>query len=81
MRTTAYTVLRKLCERGILRNDNANVTSLVKKSDVQGYESTALVDRAFGGSLPVFITAFLKKKKLTREEAEQIQKMIDEAVQ
>ncbi len=76
-RTTAYTVLRKLCERKILRNDNATVTSIVKKSDVQGYESEAVIDRAFDGSLPMFITAFLKRKKITRQEAEEIQNIID----
>ena len=78
-RPTTYTVLRKLCERGILRNENAMVTSIVKKGDVQGYESAAIVDRAFGGSLPSFITAFLKTKKLTPEEAAEIQEMINEA--
>jgi predicted transcriptional regulator len=57
-RTTAYTVLRKLCERGILKNENAVVTSIAKKSDVLRYESAAVVDRAFGGSLPSFASAF-----------------------
>jgi predicted transcriptional regulator len=78
-RATTYTVLRKLCDRGILRNDNAIVTSVVKKSEVQGYESAAIVDRAFDGSLPSFITAFLKTKKLTPEEAAEIQEMINAA--
>ena len=76
-RTTTYTVLRKLCERGILRNKNAIVTSIVKRGDVQGYESAAIVDRAFDGSLPSFITAFLKTKKLTPDEVAEIQEMID----
>ena len=78
-RTTTYTVLRKLCERGILRNNNAIVTSIVKRSEVQGYESAAIVNRAFDGSLPGFITAFLKTKKLTPEEAAEIQEMINAA--
>ena len=78
-RTTTYTVLRKLCERGILRNENAIVTSIAKRGDVQCYESAAIVDRAFDGSLPSFITAFLKTKKLTPEEAAEIQEMIDAA--
>ena len=76
-RTTTYTVLRKLCERGILRNEDAIVSSIVKRDEVQGYESAAIVDRAFDGSLPSFITAFLKTKKLTQEEAFEIQKMIE----
>jgi len=76
-RATTYTVLRKLCERGILQNDKAIVTAIVKKDDVQGYESAAIVDRAFEGSLPSFITAFLKTKTLTPEEATEIQEMIN----
>jgi len=76
-RATTYTVLRKLCERGILRNDKAIVTSIVKKDDIQGYESAAIVDRAFDGSLPSFITAFLKTKTLTLEEVAGIQEMIN----
>ena len=78
-RATTYTVLRKLCERGILRNDKAIVSSIIKKGDVQGYESAAIVDRAFDGSLPSFITAFLKTKTLTPEEAAEIQEMINAA--
>jgi predicted transcriptional regulator len=78
-RATTYTVLRKLCERGILRNEKAIVTSIVKRGEVQGYESAAIVDRAFDGSLPSFITAFLKTKTLTPEEAAEIQEMIDSA--
>jgi predicted transcriptional regulator len=77
-RTTAYTVLRKLIERGILQNANTMVTSLVKRDEVQRYESAAVVERAFGGSLPSFVNAFLKTKKLTREEAAEIQRMIDQ---
>jgi len=78
-RATTYTVLRKLCDRGILRNDNATVTSIAKRSDVQGYESAAIVDRAFDGSLPSFIMSFLKTKRLTPEEADEIQEMINTA--
>jgi predicted transcriptional regulator len=76
-RPTTYTVLRKLCKRGILQNINATVTSIAKKGDVQRYESAAVIDRAFGGSLPSFIAAFLKSKKLTPEEAAEIQALID----
>ena len=79
-RTTTYTVLRKLCQRGILRNDNAIVSSEVKRSEVQVYESAAIVDRSFDGSLPSFITAFLKSKELTAEEADEIREMINNLV-
>ena len=78
-RATTYTVLRKLCDRGFFRNEKAIVSSIVKKGEVQGYESAAIVDRAFGGSLPSFITAFLKTKTLTPEEVTEIQEMINAA--
>ena len=78
-RATTYTVLRKLCERGIFRNEKAIVTSIVKRGEVQGYESAAIVDRAFDGSLPSFIMAFLKTKTLTPKEAAEIQEMINAA--
>lgn len=71
--------MRKLCARGILRNDNATVTALVKKEEVQRYESEALLEKSFDNSLPTFIAAFLKDKKLSGKEAEEIQKMIEEA--
>ncbi|MDR0381333.1 MAG: BlaI/MecI/CopY family transcriptional regulator [Oscillospiraceae bacterium] len=76
-RTTVYTVLRKLVGRGILKHEHTMVTAIAKKEDVQGYESAAVVDRAFGGSLPSFVSAFLKTKKLTPEEAAEMQRLID----
>ncbi|MDR2750124.1 MAG: BlaI/MecI/CopY family transcriptional regulator [Clostridiales bacterium] len=77
-RTTAYTVLRKLVERGVLVHKNTMVTAIAKKEDVQTFESATVVDRAFDGSLPSFVSAFLKTKKLTAKEAEEIQRLIDE---
>lgn len=76
-RPTTYTVLRRLCERGILKNDNTIVTSLVKKEDVHQYESNAIIENTFGGSLPNFIIAFLKDKKLARDESDKIRALID----
>ena len=78
-KATTYTVLRKLCERGILKNENATVTSLIKREQVQKHESEALLDKAFDGSLPVFLAAFLKDKKISKEEYEELKKMIEEA--
>lgn len=78
-KATTYTVLRKLCEKGILINDHAIVTALVKKEEIQKYESIALLEKSFDNSLPAFVAAFLKDKKLTQKEAQEIQKMIDEA--
>lgn len=78
-KSTTYTVLKKLCERGILQNDGGEVTSLVKQSAVQQQESTAVVDRTFGGSLPRFVAAFLNEKPITRAEAAEIRAILDAA--
>lgn len=78
-KATTYTVLRKLCEKGILQNENATVTALVKKQEVQKQESEALLKKSFGNSLPAFVAAFLRDRKLTEEEAEELKRMIEEA--
>ncbi|MEA1962471.1 MAG: BlaI/MecI/CopY family transcriptional regulator [Bacillota bacterium] len=78
-KSTTYTVLRKLCQRGILRNTDAIVTSLIKQEDVQKYESEVLIEKAFNGSLPQFLTAFLGEKKLTSKESEELRRIIEEA--
>lgn len=78
-KSTTYTVLRKLCERGILKNEDATVTSIVKKADAQKYESRMVVERNFNGSLPQFLTAFLNGKKLSEKEAEELKRIIEEA--
>ena len=78
---TTYTVLRKLGERGLLRNENATVTTLVGREEVRQYESQAVVQRGFGGSLPVFVAAFLGQKKLTQREAAELKKLIEEATE
>jgi len=80
-KSTTYTMLRKLSEKGMLRNEEAIVCSILKREDTQKLESHAIVDKAFGGSLPQFLTAFLGGKKLTEQEAKEIQKIIDEATQ
>ncbi|AET67224.1 putative transcriptional regulator [Desulfosporosinus orientis DSM 765] len=76
-KSTTYTVLKKLCERGILKNENALVTALVLQAQVQKYESEQFINRTFGGSLPSFLTAFMNDKKLSRKEADQLKKLID----
>lgn len=80
-KSTCFTVLKKLSERGFVKNENAVVTALVKKQEVQRMESEAVVDKNFSGSLPAFLTAFLSDRKLTREEAREIQEMIEKAVE
>lgn len=76
-KSTTYTVLRKLCERGVLQNEKSIVTSLVKKEETQRYESQSIIEKAFDGSLPQFITAFLGDNKLTAKEAEELKRLID----
>lgn len=78
-KSTTYNMIRKLEERGILKNENATVTALVKREQVQRYESEALLERAFDGSLPTFLASFLQGRKLSSKEAEEIKKMIEEA--
>lgn len=76
-KSTTYTVLRKLCNRGILKNEKTIVTAIIKKEETQRYESHEVVEKSFGGSLPKFLTAFFGDKKISREEAEELKKLID----
>ncbi|MGB4608619.1 MAG: BlaI/MecI/CopY family transcriptional regulator [Sedimentibacter sp.] len=78
-KSTTFTMIRKLCGRGILKNENATVTSLIKREQVQKYESEALLEKTFDNSLPAFMAAFLQGKKLSKKEAEELKKMIEEA--
>lgn len=78
-KSTTYTMIRKLVGRGILINENAIVSALIKKEQVQKYESETLLEKSFDNSLPTFISSFLKDKKLSKMEAEEIKKMIEEA--
>lgn len=78
-KSTTYTVLRKLCERDILDNTDAVVTSQVKREDVQKYESETLIDKTFNGSLPQFLSAFLNEKNLSAKEAEELKRIIERA--
>lgn len=79
-KSTTYSVIKRLSERGVLKNEDAVVTALVKRIQVQKYESEQILEKTFDNSLPCFITAFLQDKNLTQGEAEQIKKMIEEAV-
>lgn len=75
---TTYTVLRKLCEKGILQNVDGIVSSVMSKEQFNGAKSEQFVESTFAGSLPAFIAAFTSRKKLTKAEVDEIQKMIDE---
>lgn len=76
-RTTTYTIIKRLGERGILSNDSGIVTSLVSKDDAQAYEIDELVEKKFEGSLPAFIAAFTKRQDLSGDELDEVQRMID----
>ena len=75
--TTTYTVIKRLSERGVLKNENTIVTSLVSKEEVQLSELDELVETRFEGSLPAFIAAFAKRQKLSEKEINEIQKIIN----
>jgi predicted transcriptional regulator len=79
-KSTTYTMIRKLSQRGILKNEKTIVTSLVKREEIQKYESEELIEKSFDNSLPAFLATFLEGKKLSKKEAEEIKKMIEEAV-
>ncbi len=75
--TTTYTVIKRLSQRGVLKNENTLVTSLVSRDEVQAAEADELVEKKFDGSLPAFIAAFTRRRRLSSDEIEQMQKMID----
>ena len=76
-KATTYTVLRKLCEKGLLKNEDGIVTSLISKEQFYSAKSEQIVEDSYAGSLPAFVAAFISNKKLTAKEAEEIQQMID----
>ncbi len=76
--TTTYTVIKRLSERGVLKNEDTVVTSLVSKDEVQEAEIRELVDQKFEGSLPAFIAAFRKSRPLSEEEKNELRKIIEE---
>ena len=75
---TTYTVLRKLCEKGLFRNENGIVTSVLSREAYNASKSEKFVEDTFNGSLPAFIAAFISNKKISSKEAEEIQRMIDD---
>ena len=76
-KATTYTVIKRLSERGVLKSENAVVASLVSKREVQEAEIDELVERTFEGSLPAFVAAFTKRRKLSSKDVEQIRQMIE----
>jgi len=76
-KSTTYTVLKKLCERGIFKNENGTVISLISKEELNSRQSEKFVEDNFKGSLPAFIAAFTKRKALSKKDMEEIKKMLD----
>ena len=76
-RTTTYTVIKRLGERGVLKNENSMITSLVSKDQAQACEIDELVENKFEGSLPAFIAAFTRHQKLSAQDLDEVQEMID----
>ncbi|MGI6066791.1 MAG: BlaI/MecI/CopY family transcriptional regulator [Bacillota bacterium] len=77
-KSTTYTVLKKLCEKGIFQNNNAVVSSLISRDEYYASQSIRFVEDTFGGSLPKFLTAFISGKKLSNHQAEELKRLIDE---
>lgn len=76
-KATTYTVIRRLSERGVVKNENAVVTSLISKEEAQKSRLNEMVEETFEGSMPAFIAAFSKSKRLSKEEVEQLRQLID----
>lgn len=76
-KSTTYTVLKNLCDKGIFQNQDAVITALIKKDEFYARQSRRLVEDTFGGSLPRFLAAFIGGKKLSDHQAEELKKLID----
>lgn len=76
-RTTTYTVLKRLSERGIFQNENGTVTSIISREEFYSMQSEKFVEETFQGSLPAFLAAFTKRKELTSDEVTEIRRLID----
>lgn len=77
-KSTTYTVLKKLCDKGIFKNENANVSVVLTHDELIAHQSQRYVEDTFGGSLPKFITSFIGGKKLTPEQAAELKRLIEE---
>ena len=76
-RTTTFTVIRRLSDRGVVKNENATVTSLISKEDIQVAQMAEMMEKTFEGSLPAFIAAFARRQELTDDEVKEILRIIE----
>ncbi len=76
-KTTSHTVLKRLCERGLFKNEGGTVTSLISRDEYYARHSEQYVEETFGGSLPAFLAAFGTRKKLSEQEVAELQKVIE----
>ena len=77
-KSTTYTVLKRLCDKGLFQNDGGTVTSRISREEYYSLQSEKFVAETFEGSLPAFLAAFTARKKLSAEEVEQLRRMVDE---
>jgi len=77
-KSTTYTVIRRLCERGAIKNENAVVHALIDREQVMRSETEEHIDKIYEGSLKLFFTTFLKKEKLSRDEIDELKKIVDQ---
>ena len=76
-KSTTYTVLKRLCDHGLFKNENGTVTSLISKKEYRALQSEKFVEETFGGSLPAFIAAFSTRKELSSEDLEMLRSLIE----
>ncbi len=77
-KSTVYTIVKKLANKGLIKNENAVVTSLAGRGDVLSDTSETVINKTYGGSLPMFLAAFLSREKLSKAEAEELKQLIDD---
>ena len=77
-KSTTFTMLRKMCEKGMAKNEHSTVTSLVSREEVRRVESERFVSETFSGSLPCFLVSFMNGKKISEEKADELKRLIDE---
>ncbi len=77
-KTTSFTVLKRLCDKGLFKNEKGTVTSLISKDDFYSIQSEKFVEETFNGSLPAFLAAFAGRKKLSKKEVEELKRFVKE---